>query len=244
MRIISKFKDYYDGVQYYGQDTELIYIRDKYYPEEKIDLKKYLNTSGHYFLNIDRPDIIRHPENNIEYEHYMNLIIGYCGELYRVHIIHIKDDSIWNNTKHIYTLCYNQEQLNKFQEETEYSKKKRYKQWKSRYINLREQNWFEISNKNELKELFFKYKTPCFIIRDSNKYKGNITINPQLDKYEFYKIKDAYTTFQDISMYIGGVLGIGTPVLIEISNKEMAIKKGFGHKYAFRKEPENKIKKY
>jgi hypothetical protein len=239
MRIISKFKDYYDGVQYYGQDLELVYVRDKYYPEEKINLEKYLNTPGNYFMSIDKPYITQYPENRIEQEHYMNLIIGYCGELYRVHVIHVKDETVWNNPKHSYILCYNEKQLQEFQQVTEYSKRKSIRRW-NRYRSLKAVDWFEINNKDELRELFYRYKTPCFIIRDSNKHKGNITINPQLNKYKFYKVKDSYTAFQDISMYIGGVLGIGAPTLVEISNKSMAEKKGFGHKYAFRKEPDNK----
>jgi hypothetical protein len=238
MRIISKFKDYYDGVQYYGQDQELIYVRNKEYTEENINLEKYLNTSGQYFISLDKPDIIHYPEKNIEQEHYCNLILGFCGELYRIHIIRVLDKRIWMDTKESFAICYNQEELNSFQEQTEYSKKKKYSQWKPRYVNLREQDWFNINNKEELQELFFKYNVPCFLISDSHKHKGNIILNPILSKYQFYKVKDAYTAFQDIAMFIGGVLPRTGHEMIEVSNNDLIVKRGFDTKTSFRKQKE------
>jgi len=239
MRIISKFKDYYDGVQYYGQDQDLVYARNKEYPDERINLESYLNTSGKYFMSIDRPDVVRHPEKDIEQEHYFNLILGFCGELYRIHIIKIRDTKIWMDTKEYYTICYNQDELDKFQQPTEYSKKQKYSQGKSRYINLKEQNWFELNNKEVLTELFFKYNVPYFIIRDSNRYKGNLTLNPNLQKYQFYKVKDAYTAFQDIAMFIGGVLPRVGHEMIEVSNNDLIVKRGFDLKWSFRKKSNN-----
>jgi hypothetical protein len=56
-----------------------------------------------------------------------------------------------------------------------------------------------------------------------------------LSEWEFYKIKDVYTAFQDISMYISGVLGTQSPELIKIDNNTKIHKHGFDVKKSFRK---------
>jgi len=246
MRIISKFKDYYDGVQSYGQDQELVYIRNRDYPEDvNIKLIDHFDSEGRFYIRETYPYILQHPAKDVEQSHVKSFIIGFCGTLYRGHIIKWKEHIYTSDTdKEILYICYNQEELSEFQRETEYSKSHKHKHYtRKRSKYERETDYFKVDNQDKLKEIFFRYKTPCFIIYDrEDKYQTNLTINPDLSKYQFYRVKDAFTTFQDISMYLSGVLGVNAPVLIEISNESMAEKKGFGHKYAFRKEPENKDK--
>ena len=69
MRIISKFTDYYDNIQHYGQDADINYIRVKYYPEEKINLnfKDFTNFKD---------------TKTITYTVYGFFILGFCGKLY------------------------------------------------------------------------------------------------------------------------------------------------------------------
>ena len=56
---------------------------------------------------------------------------------------------------------------------------------------------------------------------------------------EFYKVIDAFTAFQEISMFIGGVLGIGEKEIVEIEDKYKIGQHGFD-KWSFRKEPSKK----
>ena len=58
-----------------------------------------------------------------------------------------------------------------------------------------------------------------------------------MKNYRFVQIKDPPTAFQDIFMYIAGVIGITEPVTVKISDKELAKKKGHDGKYSFRKPP-------
>lgn len=232
MKIISNFTDYYDSIQQYGQDTELKYIRYKKYPEENFNLA--IKT----FSSFEDTKTITH---NL----YGSFILGFCGNLYVGEVIQkIKDsDALYpfNNGEISYmcNYCSSEEELVE-------------KLTRSDRINLWDRPntiiFNNIFNNKNILSLFHKYSTPCFIIsgnkirhgdtyRYTPTYKYNLTINPQLKKYQFYKIKDPFTTFQDISMFISGVLPNPGNTMVEISDREMAIKKGFGHKYAFRKEP-------
>lgn len=252
MRIISKFKDYYDGVQYYGQDQDLVYVRNKEYPDEKINLENHFKTDGHYFSSIIKPDIIQYPEKNIEQEYYDSFILGFCGQLYRGYIIKQEEKNPSNKLqvlKEKFFICYNQDELNIFQKNKEYSKKQK-KMWTTSYNrNKQNINYFEINNQEQLQELFFKYNTPCFVVSNGRlrqnqlngckKYETNLTLNPILSKYEFYRIKDSYTCYQDIAVFIGGVLPRTGNEIIQISDKDIIKKHGFD-KWSFRKQSENK----
>jgi hypothetical protein len=55
-------------------------------------------------------------------------------------------------------------------------------------------------------DLFFKLGNPIFQI-DNKK----LIINPSLRRYKFYKIINAFTAYQEISMFLGGVLGEAHP---------------------------------
>ena len=46
--------------------------------------------------------------------------------------------------------------------------------------------------------------------------------------------------FQEIEMYISGVLGINNKPTVEISDKNKIVGRGFDLKYSFRKDPEKK----
>jgi hypothetical protein len=60
-------------------------------------------------------------------------------------------------------------------------------------------------------------------------------INPNLKSIEFFKIKDAFSTFQEISMFLGNSLIVQNKQS-EISDKDKIGKHGYD-KWSFRKEP-------
>jgi hypothetical protein len=95
-------------------------------------------------------------------------------------------------------------------------------------------------NDNLYKEIFMKYKVPIFSIvyPPKRNYQEHIlTLNPTLHKFGFEKMMTSFDAYQNIYMYISGVLGIGAPVTVEISNASMIKKKGFD-KWSFKKQPE------
>jgi len=56
-----------------------------------------------------------------------------------------------------------------------------------------------------------------------------------LDDLEFYRVVDPYTAFQEIQMYLSGVLGFNNPVIPEMDDETMRDIKGFD-KVSFKKE--------
>jgi hypothetical protein len=60
-------------------------------------------------------------------------------------------------------------------------------------------------------------------------------INPMLKDYEFYRVFDTYQTFQEISMFLGGVLGTNEDGGNVVDDKHRFSQRGFD-KWSFRKE--------
>ena len=59
--------------------------------------------------------------------------------------------------------------------------------------------------------------------------------NPCLRVYQFFKIMDAYTCFQEIAMFMSNMANPEKPIP-QISNNDMIQAKGFDLKYSFRKD--------
>ena len=97
-------------------------------------------------------------------------------------------------------------------------------------------------------ELFRQLNVPIFIY-DSDydrKFIGRYTrrsnevfiTNPTLKDYEFYKVQDSFTAFQEIQMFLGGVLGKGEKEIVEIEDKYKISQHGFDNK-SFRRDKAN-----
>lgn len=100
--------------------------------------------------------------------------------------------------------------------------------------------------------LFHEYKTPLIGLKpnrtrryawDSKEPYTALTVNPSLKEIEFYKVKDPITAFQDIYMFISGVIGVDNKPMIEISDKHKAAAKGHDGEYSFKKPPGKRGKK-
>ena len=64
-------------------------------------------------------------------------------------------------------------------------------------------------------------------------------LNPHYNDYEFYKVFDSFTAFQEIQMFMGGVLGSGEKEIVEVADKYKIGQHGFD-KWSFRREPDKK----
>lgn len=241
MRIISKTKDYYDGVQSLGYDPDLCYVR-------KTE-KEY----GEYFYERLLREEVRFFENSPALS-INSFIIGFCGEIYVcVQVMH--------NGEHYY--CYSIDDMDKVIKKIGIKRiqKEYYGEYEKKYtrtlfnrnhlmskfdddlMNNPETYYFmnpskKKYNKNSLKQIFITMKVPIFVIY--KKYKNNkqtLLLNPLLKNYEFQKMKDPYTAYQEIAQYISGVLGVNSPETIDISDEDMRDKKGFD-KWSFKKMPE------
>ena len=80
-----------------------------------------------------------------------------------------------------------------------------------------------------------------YVNRNSWKWEGNhskFIITPLLKNYEFYKVFDSFQAFQEVMMFMGGVLGRGEKEIVEVADKYKIGQHGFD-KWSFRKMPEH-----
>lgn len=214
MRIISSFRDYYDSVQATGQDQSLVYIRKTQVIEP--------------FKNYPFRD-----------NGFTSYTIGFCGEIYLgFSALFTHGDQSWESW------CYDIEACDRFMEQlpepyrdSYYHKPPRRNSWRYGNSNhkraslLRQFQEFPQRNSFRLKE-FHKYKAPAIVWGTCS-----TIINPCLREFEFYRVKDPYTAFQEISQFIGGVLGSSGKEIPQMTDEDMQQIKGFDHPYSFRKPP-------
>lgn len=66
---------------------------------------------------------------------------------------------------------------------------------------------------------------------------SQLSINDNLSDVQFYRVFDAYTAYQELEMWLGGVLAYPPNFMVEISDKSKIQKGGFDPVYGFRKRP-------
>lgn len=249
MRIISKNKDYYDCVQAHGQDQGFVYVRTPETSDFAFN-EHFPNPNGVWpFPEINN----RYVRNRKFYltEH----IVGFCGKIYPV--LHIRKDATDDPI-----VCHNMEDVLKFINEGEFKKKelegfygkkkKHYNYWRTNWHDTSKgsfEKFFEkcAEQQEQHEKIFRDSNSPIFVATYRDRYvydntrkpnwsPSTITFNAGLKEHCFYRIFPTALAYQEISMYLGGVLGIGNPVVPEISNDDMVESKGFDLKTSFRKE--------
>lgn len=239
MLIISKKKDYYDGVASMGIDKTIVYDRkltefemnDVNFPEifkksnDWRDKNLYGSLKGYKISE----------KYKKKYDSYSYFIIFFCDKIY-IGWEFMKKSIGYETilTKHTtYDLTYVKKVLN-----TE----------SSMYYNKNFNDSINNILNSDMMDLHRKYNSPILLIdiNMSLRYLGGnynhnpvFSVNPVLKSYKFYKIFDTYSAFQEIQMFVSGVLTNPENNMVELSNDVRIKKHGFD-KWSFRKEPENK----
>ena len=227
MRIISKFHDYYDIGMGQGHDDSLVYVRET---KEIIPHQKRVR------------EIKYNRQDGVSY-HYR--VFGFCGKM--IPMVELMVTKTEQGKQDYETLfAYSAEELIKVNEENGFSTDLKRKGWGRKYsdTDLGRAVSFLKNAPDAFKskeELFQEHKTPIFYMPsqskgyfDSSNYVSTaLIVNPCLKDYEFYKAVDPYTAYQEIDMYIGGVLGSLGADMAEVSDEHRY--KGHGYdKESFR----------
>lgn len=203
MRIISKFKDYYDTAAAYGVDETLTYVR--------------ITTK----LEGESPSqqgLFRDIKNNRRY-YYECGKVGFCGKIYP--FLTVGGELSNDPPKTVWSF----EELDEYASSIEPDWKESNPNYGKRFKNM---SWYAAYNHflggvKEKMEPFHKYNTPIFLKMDFN----YLVIDPNLSKLEFYRVVDAYQAHQQISMFLGGLLNRPENEMVEISNENKVRKHGF-----------------
>jgi hypothetical protein len=249
MRIFSKFHDYYDTALGFGIDPNIIYERKEEditdWVKDQPGLQKRLSKIHDNIFDF-RVERINSPELQI----INKIVMLFCGKIYFCIKISYKGKHIpyYDNTitKFIYTFDAFKRVIaihSKINLEHNITSglfdgtRSKPMTISKRFKLLFDKQGIE---SEVIKDIHFELDTPVIVIDYDLIYTYSKKImvykNRCLKDMEFFKIMGPFTTFQEISMFIGGVMGGKSPIMIEVSDKDRISKHGFD-KFSFRKEP-------
>lgn len=214
MKLHTDFHDYYDNAVGYGIDQKVHYNRFR--KEVEIRIKARSDFPSHRNVGL----------------------LGFCGKVYPFTEIR-KFDRIFDLYKcpldsykiieRFYAYSF-EEYMRKETEWKEYTDGFEYYD-NSREIKLRQ---FFIDWDYQSNDIFLEHKVPVWTIKlDRNQNKG--MLNPRLKDYGFEQIKDSFTAFQEISMYLSNIL-VEQKETAFVEDKFRIEQHGFDLKKSFRKE--------
>jgi hypothetical protein len=206
MRIIDKRKDYYDSAQAYGTDPSIMYVRET---TEIKDKKSWGGRGGDAYF-----------------------VVGFCGNIYYGYRYYIPSSYSYDpkipaksrSVEEQYYSCYSLDDAEAFYQEHRKDKLDEFNgllpanKWtrRSRWRKSPKESlaaWFEGSiyktwTGEEEKvqyshDYFTEHNSPIWV-HDRTNYV--LYINPLLRPWDFFRVKDAYTAYNEISNYVGGVL--------------------------------------
>lgn len=232
MYIISNKKDYYDGVAgTLGIDKTIVYERKTIELDNKQTFDIF-RRADYYVKNSDKTPFLKlgsffmRKQIPQKYHNYSYFIIGFCGKIYvgwKLYEETKNQYNIFSRTK--ITITYDFEFI------------KTLIDCERSYVGNLVDIYNDVIN-YDVTPYFQEVKSPIFLY-ESGYDRGNstMTINPILADYEFFKVFDSFLAFQEIQMYISGVLGNLEKDTLNIEDKYKIAQYGFD-KWSFRKEPQ------
>lgn len=219
MLIVSDFHDYYDTCSRYGIDKSIVYKRDVndiVVGEGVLPpfLCKFIRYKSFYAYTVDVYCIL------------------FCNQFYPL----IK---ITEGVNGVY--CYSHSDIdNFFLSHPKLSRTIRGRFGKPidalKYFDayaikqLQTMNWVALHR---------RFNSPILFIEQARQYNTfKIIINPMLRQYNFQRVKDPFTAFQDIQSFLSGVMGNTEREIITVDNDTRIAKHGFD-KWSFRKPPQS-----
>lgn len=246
MYILSKRKDYYDGVVgTVGIDKTIVYTREEnIIDEHQIPVNLY-KSKGRWSNDASPFEQIGDfkLDPKCKYKNFSTFIVGFCGKTYlgwkfysekktRISSTYIMDELVTeivydsNIAKNYFVGRYWRD----------------IKNWEEKFDEIVKQ-----CNSADLMKFFREYDSPTFILDldyekmyfSKNNKTVKLIINGRLSDYEFYKVFDAFQAFQEISMFVSGVLGNKEKDIVVVEDKYKITQHGFD-KWSFRKESTKK----
>lgn len=230
MRIKSKFKDYYDKILSEGQDSSLQFLR---YPEE-------FTVNSHFpFYSFGTVELYGVRQNRLMST--KTHTIGFCGEIYSCLEIYkasyLTDSKEKRNNRRF---CYSADDVLSFvkanfkEDQIKDFINKKYSKWH----NLEGYEYFDKFFKRKYKADSWFDKYPVFIASKENYNNYKIVYNGCLKLFEFYKVKDSYSAFQELHMWLTNK-AVPLKKVPEMSD-EIKIEAHGYNKFSFRKEKKRK----
>jgi len=254
MKIISKFKDYYDMCEYMGIDPKCVYIR---HTEQifknglSFDQNRILSEVFNRGWYDDLPCIQRERYRYSDYRPNEMTVephwVAFSGKAY---LVYLKKHNTSEKTQESYSIPY--EIMWDFDEIYSILKKK-YDElssnnfWISKYGSITKDKLDRLSE-NMIRtipnEFFIEFNSPVISSFGPDYFYGDyvknyslevdrIFINPPLLSLGFQNVMYPQTAWQELSMFLMGVLRVGDPNMIEVDDKYKIMAHGYD-KHSFR----------
>jgi hypothetical protein len=251
MRIISKFQDYYDSALAFGHDEHVVFERKE--SSIRIDQRTPENSEYHFMIPSLGARSARRRwwgsdpitnRNGFEFAFYP-FTVAFCGKLYRgIDIRYQKSGALdeWRS-KCFYDLASYIEQLHRYGIAFKDKRSRSYAWDKfpkgSPLCFLEVKEYFSTSAIDHV-SFFAERSYPIAVCHHVMSETGmTVAFDTVLKDYKFYKVFDPYTAFQELVMFISGVMTREGNPMAGISDTDLRDKKGFD-KMSFKKAPTKK----
>lgn len=246
MYIIAKKKDYYDGVAgTMGIDKTIVYERNtQEFEGEAMPMVFRQKSFYTYFRDRENNPFYKLGNSHMKTEYtkkfpyHSYFIIGFCGKLYVGFKLYSLNEQTTEFENSIMTITYDKDYMIELFDKIGFSG--HFQDNLNHVLQYNALDWFV---NMRIPAFVYDQKHGGIVHIDSRYYDNKLTpkfvINPLLKDYEFYKVFNSFQAFQEVSMFMGGVLGRGEKEIVEVADKYKIAQHGFD-KWSFRKMPENK----
>ena len=255
MRIISKFQDFYDSSLAYGHDEKITYVR---HLEEHAKLPKEFEFMRLPFVGGFRTS----KKKKIDHEIFP-FTVAFCGKLYRGIGTCYWSKNGWGldsveNVNHFYNAAEILEYLRTYGLELNVERKptRNEAKWDSGkyrrpdYLTTEGmiQRYFDQDKPGDTTHLdfFATQKLPIAvwqqIVKRRYAAEDRLLTNCRLQDFHFGKVMAAPIAFQELDMFLGGIVAGEDNPMVGITDQDLARAKGFDC-YSFKKEPTKRKRK-
>lgn len=225
MLIVSKFHDYYDSAATYGIDKTVVYKREM--AEKPIE---------RYRRDIPRPEHFDFGDKVVDISFHL---IGFCGKVYPA--IKFEESDETSNT--VYAYEYFESVAASYSIPIDTKAKltgwSSFRYWRGGVHSAFIKQWFNNDWTKEFGGKFVELHQPVFVINSGDQ--RLVLLNGyRLKDFNFAKVKDPATAFQELYMFIDGVLGQPKDIPSKQTDKEKAASHGHDGPYSFKRPPGGK----
>lgn len=226
MRIISDFRDYYDGLQAYGTDSSLQYIRMR----QEIERRREISQPPEGPWGEQWPT-----RNGTVYGRSFWLAVA--GLIYRGY--RLRRNDLEGATEEIaydfdtLSRCAADFGIRGFNERQHYRLRRRRR---APWEKITREEWLASQGTGEFRD---KYADQGIVIIGAwcgNLYRNPqpLILNPCLADFKFGKVMSAPQVFQELEMWIGGVLPRPGAMIASVSDADRYVEHGFDVRTSFR----------
>ena len=255
MRIISDFYDYYDSVGTYSQGAnfkheEFVYHRKS----EEIVTERNDKTFKDFFHPrssfLDRSYFGKREFGSDYTSCSMSVYIQihpvsvlFCGVLYRGIQISESSSKVTffsekSATDYLESLGIDIFRGSDREFSTRFYKDPEFRSHTIKHSYLK--TLFSVVSDQKFIDLAINLKSPIITIIEFSSQRIIVTKNGSLKAFDFYRVMDTYKTYQELDMFLGGILAPENKPIIKIEDKFRIAEHGFD-KWSFRKQSQKGI---